>query len=417
MKKLLIYCVLSIFALGTISAVAQDEQTFMTEASAGNNFGVGGRAVGMSEAVIVSVKDGTAIVYNPAALTKIKRPEFYLAMSHEKFRNESVGPGGGGSYAENDVSKTRFSSANLTVPVPTYRGALVVAFGVNRTKSFDRTFTYEIDMQDAYSSGFEEESGGIREYAAAGAIELSAKISAGATLIYYHGGEDYFWNYNQSTISSSLEYVDNIEDTYSGIGARLGMLVDMSPNVSAAITVDAPTKYKIEENYVQRTIEDGSSDVVEGYYEYDLTHPFIFNAGLAFRSRTFLVEGNLGYADWSQMEYDGDIFFDEDNIALQNSYKEAVNVRLGAEAVLPQHGLVFRAGFKHDPLPISDFFLSNQVEKDRDSFSLGFSYLIDRVAMLDIGFARATYEIHDANSSLVQKYSSNKLMAAIAYRI
>ncbi len=417
MKKLLIYCILSTFALGSLAAIAQDEQTFMSEASAGNYFGVGGRAVGMSEAVIVSVKDGTAIVYNPAALTKIKRPEFYLAMSHEKFRNESVGPGGGGSYAENDVTKTRFSSMNLTVPVPTYRGALVVAFGVNRTKSFDRTFTYEIDMQDAYSSGFEEETGGIREYAAAGAIELSAKISAGATLIYYHGGEDYFWNYNQSTISSSLEYVDNIEDSYSGIGARLGMLVDMSPNISAAITVDAPTKYKIEENYIQRTIEDGSSDVVEGYYEYDLTHPFIFNAGLAFRSRTFLVEGNLGYADWSQMEYDGDIFFDEDNIALQNSYKEAVNVRLGAEAVLPQYGLVFRAGFKHDPLPISDFFKSNQVEKDRNSFSLGFSYLIDRVAMLDIGFARATYEIYDANSSVAQKYSSSKLMAAIAYRI
>ncbi len=130
-----------------------------------------------------------------------------------------------------------------------------------------------------------------------------------------------------------------------------------------------------------------------------------------------MVEGNLGYADWSQMEYDGDVFFDEDNIALQNSYKEAINIRLGAEAILPQYGLVLRAGFKHDPLPISDFFKSNQVEQDRNSFSLGFSYLIDRVAMLDIGFARASYEIFDANSSLTQKYTSSKLVAAIAYRI
>ena len=417
MKKLLLFCFLATLAFGSTSSFAQDEQTFVTEASAANNFGVGGRAVGMSEAVIVSVKDGTAIVYNPAALTKIKRPEFYLAMSHEKFRNESTGPGGGGSFAENDVTKTRFSSMNLTVPVPTYRGALVVAFGVNRTKSFDRTFTYEIDDFDLYSSGFEEETGGIREYAAAGAIELSSKISAGATLIYYHGGEDYFWNYNQSTVSSAFEYVDNIEDSYSGVGARLGMLVEMSPNVSAAITIDAPTKYRIEENYVLRTIEDGSEESTVGYYEYDLSHPFIFNAGLAFRSRTFLIEGNLGYADWSQMEYDGDVFFDEDNIALQNSYKEAVNVRIGAEAILPQYGLVLRAGFKHDPLPMSDFFPSNQVEKDRNSFSLGLSYLIDRVAMLDIGFARASYEIIDENLSLSQKYTSSKLIASIAYRI
>lgn len=389
----------------------------MTEVSAANSFGVGGRAVGMSEAVIVSIKDGTAIVYNPAALTKILRPEFYLAMSHEKFRNESVGPGGGGSFAENDVTKTRFSSLNLTVPVPTYRGALVVAFGVNRTKSFDRTFNFEIDDVDLYMSGFEEETGGVREYSAAGAIELSPKISVGATLIYYYGGEDYFWNYNESTASTSLEYIDNIEDTYSGVGARLGMLLEMSPNVSAAVTVDAPTQYKIEEDYVQRTIDNGDDNTDVGYYEYDLSHPFIFNAGLAFRSETFLIEGNLGYADWSQMEYSGDFSFAEDNIALQNSYKEAVNFRIGAEAILPQYGLVFRGGFKHDPLPFSKFFPSNQIEKDRNSFSFGLSYLIDRVAMLDIGFARANYEIYDANLDLSQKYTSNKLMASIAYRI
>ncbi len=417
MKKLLsIFCV-SIVLCGFLAAYAQDEQTFMTEASAGNYFGVGGRAVGMSEAVIVSIKDGTAIVYNPAALARIKRPEFYLAMSHERFHNESVGPGGGGSFAENDVTKTRFSSINLTVPVPTYRGALVVAFGVNRTKSFDRTFTYEIDDVGRYFSGFEEEKGGIREYSAAGAIELSSRISVGATLIYYHGGEDYFWNYNESTTTGSLEYVDNIEDNYSGVGARLGMLVDLSPNISAAVTVDAPTRYNIEEDYIQRTYDDDSEETLVGYYEYDLSHPFIFNAGLAFRSRTFLVEGNLGYADWSQMEYNGDVFFDEDNLALQNSYKEAVNLRLGAEAILPQYGLVLRAGYKHDPLPFSTFFPTNQIEKDRNSFSFGFSYLIDRVAMLDVGFARATYEIEDATSSLAQKYSSSKLMAAIAYRI
>lgn len=416
MNKLMIFSMLSALAFCSLAATAQDNQTFVTEATAGNYFGVGGRAVGMSEAVIVSIKDGTAIVYNPAALTKIKRPEFYLAMSHEEFRNESNGPGVG-SYADNDVTKTRFSSLNLTVPVPTYRGALVIAFGVNRTKSFDRTFTYETNMFDNYSSGLEEETGGIREYAAAGAIELSSRISAGVTLIYYHGSEDYFWNYKLSDISGSLEYKDNIEDSYSGVGARLGMLVEMSPNFSTAITVDAPTRYRVEENYVQRTIDNGSSESVEGYYEYDLSHPFIFNAGLAFRSRTFLVEGDIGYADWSQMEYRGDVFFAEDNIALRNSYKEAVNLRIGAEAILPQYGLILRGGLKHDPLPISDHFLTNQVEKDRNSFSFGFSYLIDRVAMLDVGFARTSYEIFDATSSLSQKYTSSKLMAAIAYRI
>ena len=107
------------------------------ESSAGSFFGIGGRAVGMSEAVLVSGNDGTAIVYNPAGLVRIKRAELYGALSHEKVENET------GRFT-NDFTKTRFSSLNLTVPVPTYRGSLVVAFGVNRTKSFDRTFGFEI---------------------------------------------------------------------------------------------------------------------------------------------------------------------------------------------------------------------------------------------------------------------------------
>lgn len=417
MKQL--YFLLLLFILvGTSLAFAQGEAAFIAEPSAATYFGVGGRAVGMSEAVIVSIKDGTAIVYNPAALTKIRRPEVYLAMSHEKFNNETEGPAlSGTNLVANDITKTRFASLNLTVPVPTYRGALVVAFGVNRTRSFDRVFTFLSETPSETQRAYEEESGGLREYAAAGAIELSPRISVGATLIYYRGGEDYFWNYRPSDAGGFVEYRDNIEDTYSGIGARLGMHVDMSPNIAAAITVDAPTKFNIEEVYTLRTITNGSSEEVAGFYEYDLSHPFIFNAGVAYQSNTFLIEGNIGYADWSQMEYSGDLVDPQSNLDLQNSYEEAINLRFGGELIFPSVGFIARAGFKHDPLPISDFFLTNQVEKDRNSFSIGLSYLIDRVAMLDIAFARASYEIHDIPSELVQNYTSNKLMASIAYRM
>lgn len=397
-----------------VAAYAQEE-SFVSEASADNFFGIGGRAVGMSEAVVVSTKDGTAIVYNPAALTKIRRPEFYGALSHEKFTNKTVAAH---AYsAENNLSRTRLGSLNLTVPVPTYRGALVVAFGVNRTRSFDRTFTFDSPLLDNSQHAVEEESGGIREWSAAAAIELSARISAGLTLTYFNGGEDYYWNYQQSSLSSDLEYIDNIEDNYSAVGLRLGALADLTQNLSAALTIDVPTKYKVEQNYIQRTIENGSEDTEVGYYEYHLTHPFVFNGGLAFRTRTFLIEGNVGYTDWTQLEYDGDFDLEDLNRDLRNSYDEAINFRFGAEYTFPQYGLIVRGGYKHDPLPFSGFFASNQIEKDRNSFSFGLSYLIDRVAMLDVGFARASYELDNRTLDLAQEFTSSKLMFSVAYRI
>lgn len=392
-----------------------DEGSFISESSTGGFFGIGGRAVGMSEAVIVSIKDGTAIVYNPAALTKIKRPEFYGAMSHEKFTNKTTTNGSFNANA--NLSRTRLGSIDLSVPVPTYRGALVVAFGVNRTRSFDRTFTYKNPVAGDYRDALEEESGGIREWSAAAAIELSARISAGAALTYYSGGEDYAWNFLFDDGANETQYTDNIEDNYSAVGLRVGALFDITQNVATAMTIEAPTKYKVEQNYIQRTLVNGEEDSEVGYYEYNLTHPFIFNFGLAYRTRTFLLEGNVGYIDWTQLEYDGDFDLEQLNRDLKNSYDESINLRFGAEYILPQYGLILRGGFKHDPLPFSGFFASNQIEKDRNSISFGASYLIDRVAMLDLGFARASYELENRDLRLSQKFTSKKLMLSVGYRI
>ncbi len=402
-------------SLAAVSHAQEEEGSFISESSAGSFFGVGGRAVGMSEAVIVSIKDGTAIVYNPAALTKIKRPEFYGAMSHEKFTNETTTISE--FDADADLSRTRLSSLNLSVPVPTYRGALVLAFGVNRTRSFDRTFTYDYPVSGQSQNAVEEESGGIREWSAAGAIELSPRIAAGVTLTYYNGGEDYSWNLAFEDGADDVQYIDNIEDNYSAVGLRVGATFDLNDNIGTALTIEAPTKFKVEQNYIQRTVINGETDSEVGYYEYYLTHPFVFNAGLAFRTRTFLVEANIGYADWTQLEYDGDFDLEQLNRDLKNSYDEAINFRFGAEYILPQYGLILRGGYKHEPLPFSGFFPANRIEKDRNSFSIGASYLVDRVAMLDIAFARASYELENGDLSLAQKFTSNKLMFSVGYRI
>ncbi|MCX6831766.1 MAG: outer membrane protein transport protein, partial [candidate division Zixibacteria bacterium] len=279
MTRIFAYIALLVMLLTCSATTILAQGNAISEVSAGNFFGVGGRAVGMSEAVVVSSLDGTAIVYNPAALVRIMRPEFYAGLSNEKVSNSSSY---GSSVARNDFSKTRLSSLNLAVPVPTYRGSFVVAFGVNRTMSFDRTYTFLYPGLNGSEKALEEGNGGIREWSAAAAVELSPRVSVGATLTYFHGSEDYYWDYSSFVFndtggdppSYSLRNVDNIKSRYSAIGARLGMIVEANPYLSFGFMVESPKRFNVKQDYIQRTVLNGNLDVTPGSYEYVLQHPY-----------------------------------------------------------------------------------------------------------------------------------------------
>jgi long-subunit fatty acid transport protein len=389
-----------------------------SESSADNFFGIGGRAVGMSEAVTASVLDGTALLYNPAGLVRVKRPEFYGALSHEKVKCESDWRVATGSLAAtDDFAKTRLNSLSLAVPVPTYRGSLVLAFGVNRAKSFDRTFTFESGAgRIAHESAVEQVTGGSKEWSAGAGVEISPHLAVGTTLIYYRGSEDYLWNYQSEVESYSVYNADEISSTYSGVGVRLGIIAEVNPYLTLGLTIDSPTRLRVKQDYTQLTVGNGVRDEVSGSYEYDLQHPFIFNVGAALRIRTLTIEGDVGYADWSQLEYKSDAD-KQYNKALQRYYDDAVQLRIGAEYVIPRYGVVLRGGFKHDPLPIAGALLSNQIEKNRNSFSAGMGFLIDRIVMLDIAYARASYTLFDGERDVTSKYTSDRVLLSVGYRI
>jgi long-subunit fatty acid transport protein len=410
-----------LFSVAMLSAQSSSGDTF-SESSADNFSGIGGRAVGMSEAVTASVLDGTALLYNPAGLVRVKRLEFYGALSNERVKCVSSWLASPTSPATTDnFTKTRLNSLSLTVPVPTYRGSLVLAFAVNRTKSFDRTFTFASGtIGIASQNALEQAMGGMREWSAGAGMEISQHLAVGTTLIYYRGDEDYSWDYTANfqgeDMFGSTQYVDQISSTYSGVGIRLGMIAEVNPYLTLGLTIDSPTRFKIKQDYSQVTIESGNRHETVGSYEYDLQHPFSFNAGAAFRISTFTLEGDIGYADWSQLEYKSEAD-KPNNKALQKYYSDAVQLRFGAEYVIPQYGVVLRGGFKHDPLPIAGTLMSNQIEKNRNSFSAGLGFLIDRIVMLDIAYAHASYKLYDGERDVSSKYTSDKVLLSVGYRI
>ncbi len=138
--------------------------------------------------------------------------------------------------------------------------------------------------------------------------------------------------------------------------------------------------------------------------------------GRRFDLNNLSVEGDVGYTDWSQLEYKN-AADKANNQILQKYYTDALQFRFGGEYVLANLGAVLRAGFKHDPLPTSGNFVVSQIERNRNSFSFGAGFLIDRVVMLDVAYARASYKIYDGKRLLTEDFTSDRVYLSVGYRI
>lgn len=382
---------LLVFCMGA-AVTAQDLGSF-EEVTAGNLFGLGARQMAMGGAGIASSMDGAAMFYNPAALARIYRIEFQLGLTHQKFSNESSQRAGRYdgftsllNKADIDQTKTRFGSINLTVPVPTYRGSLVIAFGANRIMSFDRAALFHVmdrngsdEVVDDYAKEFE--TGNIYLYTAAAGIDVSPNVSLGLALNVYSGKDKFVYDYTYLDESNDYTEAGSWEITEDYIGASLkgGMLARPNANMAVGLTVETPMDWQIEQTFRDAVGADKA--------EYDLSRPFIFGAGVAFTPGRLTLTGDAEYADWSQMSYNDNPYMEIDNDSFSVIYRDVFNLRAGAEYQFPAQGLAVRAGIFRNPLPYDSKFIKD----DQFGYSLGIGWLIDKVIMLEGAFVRGGY--------------------------
>lgn len=389
------------------------------EITAGNFFGYGARQMAMGGAGLMSI-DGASLFYNPANLARIPRIEFNLGMSNQKFNNESsvrnirkvvdrnsviptvdIFPGRFEGYspvsgaAKDNRSNTRINTALITVPYPTYRGALVFGFGVARVADFDRTFKmYHRDvngLDDIAASGSEFQSGGLYQWGFGFGVDLSPNISFGGTALLYSGKHEYNWEYNLDSANSLLYREQTyIEDKYLGVGAKLGLAMKLSAKIGLGLTVETPVMLNVDENssgytYKADTIID-ESDYFD-FVEYSVKRPFVFSAGVLFQMNNATVAVDLDYTDWAQLSYGNNDLMEQYNDEIKRYYKDALRFRVGGEYVFPSLGLSLRSGFFTDPLPFKEEFQNDS----RFGYSFGLGVLVDQVMTIDLAWVRTTY--------------------------
>src|SRR4030067_2225510 len=115
----------------------------------------------MGGAQIAAGDDGSALWYNPALLTRIRNTELSGTLSHQRVTNNTTG-NSGIRIPESRFVNTEASVNNTTLgglwaifPVPAEQGGLTLGFSVNRVRSFDRIFRYQVtgDLASSVRAG------------------------------------------------------------------------------------------------------------------------------------------------------------------------------------------------------------------------------------------------------------------------
>ncbi len=428
-------CTPLFFLFLTSSGLAQPEQLgVFVEPSAANFFGFDARVMAMGGAALANATSGSATNYNPAALARIHRIELSLGLSHQRSRNNTeagppltvpVGPGSSVVPTERIINNTRFNSAWVVLPVPTYRGSLVFGLSGVRAKNFDRAFqrrTFDSTSATTFRRTFvsERESGGLYAWSVGGAVDMSPNVSLGATLTLWSGTDDFASSGSIDSAAGgppgSFRFADNIEDRYTGFTAKVGALVQPNRMLTLGFTVDSPSWFSIDEDKIFRQT-DSTGQLVESpqpLFEYDLVHPFAFGAGAKLNLAGLTLAGDLGFSDWSQLEYKNTADARLQSDSLQQNYRDVLRINLGAEYAFPATGLSLRAGFMSDPLP----FKSSVVKTNRKFFTFGAGFLVDQVLTLDAAVILGDFGFNNyGNFSYLEKYNLTRVFVTAAWRL
>ena len=325
---------------------------------------VGARAMGMGGAYTGIANDFSAIFWNPAGLGQMDKGEFSFGLVYQNVKNTSTFFGTETPYSQ---SATTVNTAGLTIPVPTKRGSLVLAFGYNRGMNFtnpvafkgfnptssiiqtsapdgalyplnlDNVWAYQLYLANLDTttgryvspiknrltqSGTVTEEGGINDWSAGAALEVARNLFAGVTLTYHAGSYNYSRSYAEEDLDrlyetfpfdfDRLAYDDFIADDIDGFGAKFGILYRGGDVLRLGIALRTPTYYHVNETFGTKAssyFDNGDVYPVDAAYteeyinEFDVYTPWVFSGGVSINLWWLVLSGDLEFTDWATLEF------------------------------------------------------------------------------------------------------------------
>ncbi len=321
------------------------------------------RSSALGEAFFGLSDDFSAIAYNPAGLSLVKKDEFTLGFGYGKIKTLAVS----GSSRENDDSYAYLSSVGLVMPFKTKSGRAAAAVGYYFDGSFDNlmkfsrfntvsTYTdyeatrakyngwginenfatylwladdyYETPLKkDLAQYGEIDESGGVHNFAGSLAFDLGEVLSVGASVTGKWGTYDYYRDFTEEDSKhiyekfvkdsagkfldldfDKLDVRESLEQNFSGVGGSIGVMGKFGNHIRLSLTLFFPDAYEFEETFSQKAAAFfDNGDAYDTTYVFGSTYslylPWRYAVGASINFAGLTIAGGVEISDESSLEY------------------------------------------------------------------------------------------------------------------
>ncbi|HEY6951847.1 MAG TPA: hypothetical protein VI758_05535 [Bacteroidota bacterium] len=385
-------CVVTISALLVFANVSVAQQYNIT--------GAGARAEGFGGAFIGVADDATAVVWNPAGLSQLERPEGSIVAKYVMEKVDYTDNTNASNNESTSLNHVVFNFGSLAVPLKIGGTNVVLAAAYQR----------QLDFYNSYKQpGFDiEEKGGVDTFTPGVGVQLSPLFSLGFSANIWFGKDDYSETYDAPSASSP-------NTTYngkpSGFNMVLGGMVDfggLSKPVPLKIGASVRTPFTLKSDYSYQWSPAFFGVLSEASATQKVEMPSMIGLGASYR----IGENLIVAADFETRAYgDKKIFTDittsfgsiSDTSQLSASKKNLNQFRVGAEYLIVTDAGVFpiRAGYRNVPTLIA-YRDANGDPTDQqvvgDGFSVGTGFISGSFA-LDVTFSRLSYQAGGVNST------------------
>jgi hypothetical protein len=261
--------------------------------------------------------------------------------------------------------------------------------------------------------------------------KLIVGFAVGIPFLEYSEEKVYFESDNNDEIPfyESIEFFERLTTTGVGVNAKLGIIYRINQMFRVSGSVHTPTAWSLDDSFItdvryQYVEDDEAFDNLaqspEGVYEYRLSTPWRFNAGLgAIIDKSGFITASVEIVNFAgnQLKFP-DVPQDEAfvNNEIQSTLKTVVNARIGGEYAVNKFR--FRGGVGLHPSALSDDNTFNY------SFGLGAGYRGNRF-FAELGYhnnrRQENYLPYVTNQGPLQivenEYIQNRLVLSFGLRL
>jgi long-subunit fatty acid transport protein len=367
-----------------------------------NPFGLGraqdinARAMGLGGAYTAVASDGSALYYNAAGLSAVKKHE--VGFSMERTVLNGIGRLDGYPSLHARQEDLRIQSATWLVPIPTSRGGLTFALGYYRPRNFADVAGYQDDQSAALGAYEYKADGSMDAWRAAFGVDLAPDIAFGLAVGAVTGSEEI-------RIEGTSKGTEGYLREYAGMDLEPSLMFKLSPRLKMGLSMVVWEHiFDLEQTYEVK--DEGNSAS-----HYRASFPFQIKSGVAYQGDSWLLSADARLNAWSQYQ------FAERGVSTyqKTGYQDELILAVGGEKFIRPANMVLRAGYTYNALPERGDY---EPAYDLNRVSLGAGFLFSGSLSLDLAYSYSFWGWAGSGETAGQSLDNreHRALATFAFR-